>query len=170
MTNTEKIITVAREFLGQCEKPGNVFDETTELGRMLHKAGQKDGEAWCSYFCEGVFCKALPESEEWFRKYFSASVLKTMENFMDAGVTMHSIPKVGDIMIMEQLKGGKRTGRGHMALVVSTKATGQFNTIDGNTSDGNEREGKWVAEKKNRRVIKVENGLNIVGFLSLYRD
>lgn len=170
MTNTEKIIAAARHFLGQCEGPNNTFSDESELGQLLHKAGQKDGEAWCSYLMEVVFCKALPESEAWFRKYFSASVLQTMENFMDAGVTMHSIPKVGDIMIMEQLKDGKRTGRGHMALVVLTKATGQFNTIDGNTSDGNEREGKWVAEKKNRRVIAMENGLNIVGFLSLYRD
>jgi hypothetical protein len=170
MTNTEKIIATAREFLGQCEGKNNTFEDDSELGRLLHKAGQKDGEAWCSYFCEAIFCKALPESEVWFRKYFSASVLTTLQNFIDAGVSVHMIPKPGDIMIMEQLKDGKRTGRGHMALVVITKATGQFNTIDGNTSDGNEREGKWVAEKKNRRVIKVENGLNIVGFLSLYRD
>src|SRR5688572_27472764 len=121
MTNTEKIIATAREFLGQCEGKNNTFEDDSELGRLLHKAGQKDGEAWCSYFCEAVFCKALPESEVWFRKYFSASVLTTLQNFIDAGVSVHMIPKPGDIMIMEQLKGGKRTGRGHMALVVITK-------------------------------------------------
>ena len=49
-----KHIDIAFKYLLEKELPGNVFDERTPLGKMLKKVGQQNGEAWCSYFVEGL--------------------------------------------------------------------------------------------------------------------
>jgi hypothetical protein len=69
-----KILEVAKKYVGMKENDGNKFDENSILGQVLHKAGQKDGEAWCAYFAEAVFCEACPDRNSEFRKIFSASV------------------------------------------------------------------------------------------------
>lgn len=170
MTNTEKIIAVALQYVGQREKPGNTFDETTPLGRMLKKAGQKKGESWCCYFAEGVFCEALPFAEEWFIKNFSANCGETYDNFVAAGITPRtSNPKPGDLVIFKYFKDGVEQSSGHAGICIHVPNVSCFIDIEGNTNDEGSRQGYEVAKMK-RRYGKPNTGLRLKGFLTLHTD
>jgi hypothetical protein len=162
-----KQIEVAKKYLDQRENEGNKFDDNTLLGKMLHEAGQKDGEAWCCYFMEGVFCEAFPEKNAELRKLFSASAVATFDNFKkDDATKCHDRPKPGDLVIFQKYEEGKPTWKGHAAVVTDVNQDGSFHTIEGNTNGAGSREGDRVAIKL-RRNIKTDNGLNIYGFVTV---
>lgn len=161
-----KQIEVAKKYLGQKEKPGNDFDLDTPLGRMLKEAGHKDGEAWCVYAMEGIFCEASPAQNEELRALFSASAVQTYHNFKEAGYDAHDFPRAGDLVIWQRYKDGKPTWQGHAGLVVKVDSTGAFYTYEGNTNSAGSREGTVFTEKLRKR-IKTDNGLNILGFITV---
>jgi hypothetical protein len=154
-----KQIEIAKKYIGQKEKPGNDFDTNTPLGKILKEAGQKDGEAWCAYFTEAIFVETL-------RVLFSASTVQTFHNFKNAGYEISDIPKVGTLVIWQRYKNGLPTWAGHAGIVTKVNPDGSFVTIEGNTNSTGSREGDSVQEKvrQNRRV---ENGLNILGFITI---
>jgi hypothetical protein len=161
-----KQIDIARKYLGQKELAGNVFTDQTELGRKLHEAGQKNGEAWCAYLQEAIFCEAFPEKNRELRKLFSASAVQTFKNFKEAGYDCHEKPRMGDLVIFQKFIDGKETWQGHAGLVISVNLNGSFGTIEGNTNSDGGREGDTVAEKL-RSNTKKENGLNVLGFVTI---
>lgn len=170
MTNTEKIISTAKKYLHQVELPGNKFDINTELGRLLKDAGHRDGESWCCYFTEGVFCEALPASTSWFRKYFSANCKKTYENFVKAGITPHMDPRPGDLAIYTNWKNGVELETGHAGIVVIYAPT-IYHNVEGNTNNNGSTNGNEVLLK--RRLINntpPPTGLRLKGFLTLHSD
>lgn len=150
-------IDIAKKFIGQKEKPGNDFDIDTPLGKILKEAGQKDGEAWCAYFMEAVFVETL-------RSLFHASTVQTFLNFKNAGYEIRDTPKIGSLVIWQRYAGGKPTWQGHAGVVTKVNPDGSFGTIEGNTSEKGSREGTSVQEQI-RKNVKVENGLNILGFI-----
>lgn len=154
-----KQIEIAKRYLGQKEKPNNDFDIDSALGKILKDAGHKDGEAWCAYFMEAVFV-------ETYRDLFSASTVQTFDNFKKAGYEISDTPKVGWLVIWQTYKGGKPQWSGHAGLVTKVNPDGSFSTIEGNTNSDGGREGTSVQEKV-RKNVRVENGLNILGFINI---
>lgn len=161
-----KQIDTAKKYIGQKEGAGNKFDENTPLGKILKEAGHKDGEAWCCYFAEAVFCESFPAQNAELRKLFSASTIQTFQNFKEAGYEVTDIPKVGSLVIWQRYKDGKPTWQGHAALVTKVNPDGSFQTIEGNTNSAGSREGDSVQEKV-RKIIRTENGLNVLGFVTI---
>jgi hypothetical protein len=161
-----KIIEVAKKYVGMKENDGNKFDENSILGQVLHKAGQKDGEAWCAYFAEAVFCEACPDRNSEFRKIFSASAVKTYENFQAEKFNCGSIPMTGALVVWKRYKDGKATWQGHVGIVSKVNPDGSFYSIEGNTNSAGSREGDSVQEKL-RKPVKTDNGLNILGFVTI---
>lgn len=159
-------IEIAKKYVGQKELSGNVFKDDTELGRKLHEAGQKNGEAWCAYLQEAIFCEAFPEKNKDLRKLFSASAVQTYKNFKESGeYDCHDKPRVGDLVIWQKYAEGKPTWQGHAGIV--TRVEGDvFHTIEGNTNSSGGREGDSVAEKTRKKAFQV-NGLNVLGFVTI---
>jgi hypothetical protein len=161
-----KQIEVAKKYLGQSELNGNVFTDDTELGRKLHLAGHKNGEAWCCYFQEAVFCEAFPSQNSELRKLFSASTIKTFDNFKEAGYDCHDFPREGDLVIWQRYVDGQKQWQGHAGLVVRVGDDGWFHSIEGNTNKNGEREGTSVMEKF-RNINRGRTGLNVLGFITI---
>lgn len=159
-------VEVAKKYLGMKENPGNKFDDSTILGQALHKAGQKDGEAWCAYFCEAVFCEAYPDRNTELRQLFSASAVQTFKNFKEASHLINELPMSGNLVVWQKYKEGKETWQGHIAIIDSVNNDGSFYTIEGNTNSEGSREGDSV-QRKLRKMIKTDNGLNIIGFIQV---
>lgn len=159
-----KVVEVAKKYLGQSELEGNVFTEATELGRRLKASGHKDGEAWCAYFAESVFCEAFPEKETGLRKTFSAGAVKTLDNFRAAGYTIFDKPSVGALVIWQRYKNGEASWQGHAGIVIELLDGGAFLTIEGNTNTVGSPEGTSV-EIKTRSTKRVNTGLNVYGFV-----
>lgn len=152
-----KQIEIAKKYLGHKEKPGNIFDPKSPLGKIIIEAGQQDGEAWCAYYTEAIFVETL-------RALFSASTVQTFHNFKNAGYEISDVPKVGSLVIWQKYKDGKATWAGHAGIVTCVNSDGSFLSIEGNTNSNGSREGDSVQEKV-RKNVRVENGLNILGFV-----
>lgn len=161
-----KQIQIAEKYIGQKESAGNVFPDSSPLGKALHKAGQKNGEAWCAYFVEAVFVEAFPEKEPALTRLFSASAVKTYENFKAAGYTVSDKPKPGDIVIWQRYKDGVKLWQGHAGIVTDVINANRFKTIEGNTNSAGSREGDSV-QRKERTLTRLANGLNVLGFITL---
>jgi hypothetical protein len=156
------LIEVAKKYLGMAEKPGNVFDESTSLGKIVKKAGQKDGEPWCCYYQEAIFCEAYPKIEALLRKLFSANCFQTYVNFFFSGkFKVYSYPVVGGLILFQMKKEGQLLTTGHAALCIGVTSKTQFTTNEGNTDVAGSREGGIVAEKK-RDTLPRDTGLNFL--------
>ncbi len=163
-----KLLQVALKYLGQSEMPGNKFDDLSPLGKMLHEAGQKDGEAWCSYFGEGCAVEAYPEKKAEFEKLFDASAVKTYKNFKDAGYkTTTNDPEPGDLAIFQKFIKGVRQWQGHLCIVEAVSAPLGFETIDGNTNVAGSREGTTVMDRKKKSFKFNPDGLSLLGFVRI---
>lgn len=161
-----KNVDVARKYIGQREKQGNVFDENTVLGKMLHKAGQRNGESWCAYFAEAVCVEAYPEKHKELTDLFSASAVRTFENFKREGFTISEKPELGAIVVWKRWKEGQPTWQGHVGIV-SEVGKDYFKSIEGNTNALGSREGDSVQEKTRKVMTTLETGLNVLGFIVL---
>lgn len=164
------ISKIALSYLGQREELGNVFKAGTPLGDKLHAAGQQDGMAWCALFCEVCAKEAYPEKFDEFDKLFSASAVKTWEQFKKAGYATTTIPDVGDVVIWQRYVDGKADWRGHAGIVSRVVGENVFFSVEGNTNSGGSREGVEVAERKHfydNEAYKVKTGLRLLGFIKL---
>jgi hypothetical protein len=158
----------AKTFLGHKELAGNKFindpKAAGDLGELLHQAGQRDGEAWCAYFMEAIFCTVLTDKEKVLRALFSASAKKTFENFQKAGYTVSNEPIIGALVIWTRYLNGIEQWQGHAGIVSEVISPTQFKSIEGNTNCGGSREGDSVQEKI-RNTAMIRTGLNIKGFI-----
>jgi hypothetical protein len=163
-----KVLEISRKYLGNQELPGNKFIDDPkvekDLGELIKKAGQNDGEAWCCYFAEAMFCEAFPEQEAKLRKLFSASCVKTFENFVRAGYTVSQKPVKGALAIYRKCTNGMATVKGHAGICEEVYSDTTYRNIEGNTTAAGVREGKYVNEK-DRTTKMVATGLNLMGFI-----
>jgi|SRR5690242_1090637 len=160
-----KIVETAREFIGQKEQPGNKFDDATELGQLIHEAGQKDGEAWCSYFAEAVCKKAYPHKAGDIQRLFSPSAVKTFKNFVNDDFTVTAAPQVGALVIWRRYQAGKPQWQGHAGIVTEVTVTG-FKSVEGNSNAAGSRDSDSVVENTRTDIYKAD-GLSVMGFIDL---
>lgn len=160
-----KTVEIAESYIGEKELPNNKFTDDTKLGRLLHAAGQRDGESWCCYLMEGVFVEAYPQCETVIRKLFSAGVDRTMRNLIAAGFPLKKDPLPGDLMIMKHFEDGKELWQGHIGLVTLTNNDATWRTVEGNTNNDGSSNGNEVLPKTRYKTFK-RTGLNVVGFIS----
>lgn len=165
-----KVVETAKKYLNSRELTGNRFIDDPkvqkDLGELIIKAGQKPGEAWCSYFAEAMFCEAYPEKEKQLRKVFNPGAVATYNAFVASGIKGKATPVVGDLVIFQHYENGKPQWQGHAAIVSEVFPNGTFKTVEGNTNEAGGREGIGVFEKT-RSGKKVTTGLNLLGFLTI---
>lgn len=135
---------------------------------MIEEGWQK-GWAWCSIFAKVVSVNCFPEDCNILRSLFSPSAVQTFNNFKKAGYSIHSLPVVDSIVIWQSYKDGKPLTTGHAGIVVHTneKDPEAFESIEGNTSTKDVREGYIVDRHPHRVVQEVTNGLKVLGFIKL---
>lgn len=157
-----------KQFVGQKELPGNVFQSTSVIGKLLHASGQKDGQAYCAYTQEAVYKECYPEKFDELDKLFDASAVKTFKNFRDAGYPIGSMPRVDCLVVWQKYIDGKADWRGHCGCV--TSAQGQkFESFEGNTGSSDPREGDGFYIKTHNAEFgySVTNGLRLLGFIQI---
>jgi len=163
-----KILKVYQKYLGMTELSGNRFTDENILGKLLHSAGQKDGESWCCYMQEGLFKEAYPEHFNELDKLFSANCQQTYRNFQTAEFEITSLPKLGSLCIWVMMKNGEETTKGHTGLVTFLHDSWRFKCAEGNSNNEGSREGYEFDENQMRETIhSVTNGLKVKGFINI---
>lgn len=160
---------IALQWVGQKELAGNKFLDSTEIGKLIHAAGQKDGEAYCAYTQEALFKKANPEKMDEYSRLFNASAVQTFMNFKDAGYTIVFIPAVDHLVVWQKYANGKADWRGHCGNVMAVKGN-KFDSFEGNTGSGDPREGDGFYIKSHSAdgaAFTVNTGLRLLGFIKL---
>lgn len=170
----KKVVETARSFEGITEIKGNkgwISKVRPKVAKWfqakMESHGWKMGYAWCAYFCELVWSEVydnIGEYRKLFDKHFSGSATKTFKQFKNAGWEVGKTPEIGAICIWEHVKSGKASWKGHAAIVVGFDDK-YIHTIDGNTNAAGSREGETVAFKKRKYNYRVQNGLQLVGFI-----
>lgn len=173
MTNIDlitRIVRVARNFIGETEKPGNtgfkniLFEAKMKLTGWLYK------QSWCAYAAELVWFDAFEgdkQTQALIRKYCSGSAVQTYRNFEKSKeFHVQPNPTVGAICIFKHGNGPL----GHAGVVTELKGANGFLLVEGNGSAAGSREGTMMVEKLRmlNRIFSV-NGLNIMGFINPIR-
>lgn len=157
-----------KQFVGQKELPGNKFSSETVIGKLLHAAGQKDGQAYCAYTVEAMYKECLPEKFEEFDKLFDASAVKTFKNFKDAGYPIGTMPQMDCLVVWQKYVNGVADWRGHCGIVVETNGQ-KFMSFEGNTgsSDPREGDGFYIKAHNAEHGFTVKHGLRLLGFVQI---
>lgn len=160
-----KIIEIASKFIGEKELAGNRFTDDTELGKILHEAGQRDGEPWCAYFAEAICKQAYPDKSKELQNLFSASAVQTFKNFVEADYAVTAVPRKGALVVWRKYVNGIPQRQGHIGIVAEVLPT-SFKSIEGNSNAKGSRDADSVVA--NTRVEQYnDNGLSIMGFITL---
>lgn len=156
-----KIVIIAKTYLGQEEiSPNKSFKDENFLNE-IKSVGWYIGAPWCLFFCRLVWKKSNQDITR-----ISASSMVTMEQ-ATKDKNWHVEPKIGAIAIFRMFKNGKPTNQGHGCIVSELTEKG-YDTIDGNTSEKNGREGIMVAERfrtLNAESWTKKDGLRLMGFV-----
>lgn len=158
---------VARQYIGQTEKPGNMGFNDVVFEKKMEEVGFVKGHAWCAYFAELVFKEAFPEKFDELDKLFSGSTIQTFRNFRDAAYPIGYVPVVNHLVIWQRYLDGQPQPTGHAGVVSEVKSTWEFKSIEGNTNDQGGREGYIVAEHERKVLAEVKTGLKILGFIQI---
>lgn len=159
------VIEIAKKYIGQTEKPGNMGFNDAVFEKKMQAVGFQKGQAWCSYSAELFFREALPEKDTELSKLFDASAVKTFKNFEAAGYEISAVPVPGSLVIWQHYVNGKPQWTGHAGVCVSAKLPHDFGTVEGNTNDAGGREGYIVAAKDRKLVRNIQTGLRVLGFV-----
>lgn len=163
-----EIVKIAEKYIGQTEKAGNMGFNDAVFEKKMEEVGFQKTHAWCSYFGELTFKEAYPILFDELDKLFSASATKTFANFKEAGYTIHTLPKVGTLVIFQKMKDNIPQWQGHVGICVSVQDNKWvFECVEGNTNDGGGREGYIVAKRTRKTLAEVSNGLKIIGFIDI---
>lgn len=158
---------VARKYLGQTEKPGNLGFNDSDFEMKMKTVGFVKTHAWCAYFAELVFKETFPDNFKELDKLFSGSTIQTFRNFRDAAYIIGHVPTVNHLVIWQRYVHGKPTPTGHAGIVSEVMSTWEFKSIEGNTNDAKGREGYIVAEHSRKILKEVTDGLKVLGFIQI---
>ncbi|GGH02766.1 CHAP domain-containing protein [Pedobacter zeae] len=172
MIRANKIIEVARQYLGIIENPGNTGWKNTAFQNMMVKVGWYLKAAWCAFFTKAVYLEAYadnPAVTKAIKNCFTGGALDTYRRVKaDGTFKTGSEPKKGAIAVYQHGNGST----GHVGIVENELiAPNTQQNIEGNTNASGSREGDRVAEKL--RTIKRDkkaDGLNLVGFIYPIED
>lgn len=166
-----EIVKVATSYVGKKEKKNNGGFLDPQFEREMRSIGFQTGWAWCMLAVELVWRKAYriwnPAGDLVLHKLFSASVVQTRNNFVNAGekfgFKLLQTGEPGDIVIWQSRK---NPGFGHAGILATTvtKNSKDFNSFEGNTNASGGREGVEFARKY--RMIKSSGDLQFIGFIS----
>lgn len=170
----DKIIAVAKSYIGKTEKPNNSGFNDAEFEKRMAATGWSKGLSWCSYFCELVWCEAYKGYGvlDEVIKNFDGSATATYKKFdLDPTWEVTDVPTVGSLAVWRYGNGWQ----GHIAIVVEVptiklpfnpKSVVAFKTVEGNTNDKGGREGYIVAAKTRKTGQPYSaKGLNLIGFI-----
>lgn len=164
----ERIIEIAKSFVGIKEIPGNMGWEDKRFEELMEDCGWQKGQAWCSYFCELVWKLAFLETEVYpsLDKLFSAGAVKTYNNFKESCLfEMSKKPDKGAIVVWQTWKKNLPQWTGHAGIVSEYKNGNEIETIEGNTNKNGKREGMEVAYRRRILTMDARNGLVMRGFI-----
>lgn len=148
MTKVEDIISKAQEFVGTKEIPGNsnnVCFNTMYYGRHVSGAAYP----WCCVFIWCLF--QLCGAAALFYAGKKTALCATLANWFKTTGSWHTKPQAGDIVFFKFGNSGNWTN--HVGIVESVNADGSINTIEGNTSQGNDCNGGAVMRRVRRSGI-----------------
>jgi hypothetical protein len=163
----ERILRQSEAFLGQVEVEGNKGFKDAKFEALMKSVGWKQGDAWCSYFCELVWKQAYGVKSPYWKmidKLFTPSATATFANFSgSATFKTGKVPQPGALVVWQYGSGWK----GHIGICMNkVEKNGYFDTIEGNTNKAGEREGMYVLRKKRALYNPYKaNGLNLLGFI-----
>lgn len=155
------LAAIARQFVGQRERPGNTGWLDADFEADMKGVGWKRGQAWCAYFVR--LCVRLAQGK--LVDKTSASAVTTYRNYKAAGLAGDE-PRVDSIAVWQSWKNGKATPQGHVAIVEKVdSATRTMSCIEGNTDGSGGREGDGVYRKVRYTYPRpTRNGLVLLGF------
>lgn len=161
------IVDLARKDIGKKEKPGNLGFQNPEHEARLRAVGWQSGWAWCSAQIEAWAWEAFPEKKDAIKGLFVPSAVNTFRNLVKAGYKHDLVPTVGAFVFWQRYHNGNPEWQGHCGVVSEVISPTQFKSIEGNTNSVGSREGDSVQEKS--RIIKpeVEDGLKVIGFVTI---
>jgi hypothetical protein len=162
-----KIISTAKNYVGMQEIKGNLGWTDSWFEEKMEQVGWKATHAWCAYFTELVWSEVYDEITDHRKKldtYFSGSATRTYRKFKNAGWEVGKQPLPGAVVIWCNVKNGEEQWTGHAGIVTAVHDD-HIETVEGNTNAAGSREGEVVAEKTRKYKWKVENGLQLVGFI-----
>lgn len=160
------LVEIAKKDLGKVEKPNNGGFADDQLEKEMIQVGWQKGFAWCALISERWAKKAFPAQAPQFDKLFSASAVETFKNFQKAGYKISATPVLGAVVIWQKHDKGQPSWQGHAGIVSEVISDSEFKSIEGNGSVKGSREGTTVVEQR-RKVVKLETGLNVLGFIIL---
>jgi hypothetical protein len=166
-TTSDKIIQVAKSYVGQTEKPGNSGFVDPAFEKKMIANGWQKGWAWCVFQAKLIWKDAYsvinPLMVQELDKLFTPSAVLTFQKFKkSASWQVSAVPVAGALVFWEH----GNTGTGHAAVVIQVNADGTFKTVEGNTNSDGSREGV-ATEIKSRKVNKTfsKTDLNVLGFV-----
>jgi hypothetical protein len=161
-----KVIDTALGYVGMQEIKGNLGWTSESFESKMESVGWKPTHAWCAYFSELVWSEVYDAhgvSSE-LDDLFSGSATKTYRQFEGAGWNVGTVPVPGSVVIWRLVKGGKPSWKGHAGILIDFNDA-YMTTVEGNTNADGSREGEVVAKKRRKYHFKVNNGLELVGFI-----
>jgi hypothetical protein len=164
--NRRKIVMFSESLVGQTEIAGNEGFTNEEFQALMEQVGWEPGDEWCVYFAKLCWYNMAPEFlKAKILKKISGSSVQTWENLQDdPSFIIVSIPKPGDMAIWRNYSNGTPTWNGH-AGIVKTLGFGNFTTVEGNTTNGENGDGYVVAEKTRPLDFVKNDGLRLMGFI-----
>ncbi len=166
----DRVITIAKGYIGQHEKPGNSGFVDPEFEKKMIAEGWVKGNPWCASFGRLVWKEAFTPDHPLYpllEKYLSVGATKTFANFKNSKeFKVGQVPKPGALVIWQHGTGWQ----GHEGIVDYDKdpSDKKFPTIEGNTNEAGSREGVAVLDKIRTLGLPFQpKGLNILGFVYL---
>ena len=147
----EKIINTAAKYIGVSEvgDTNNVIFNTEYYG---HEVSGADTYPWCCVFVWYVFREA--GLSKLFYDGRKTALCQTLFDWFKKNNRFYSTPEVGDIVFFKFGKNARQTD--HVGIVEKVNADGSVTTIEGNTSDKDDRNGGMVKRRTRKN--------NIVGY------
>lgn len=166
MTLTDKIIDVAKSYVGQEEVRENIsFKDPTFLVK-IKSVGWYVGAPWCAFLAKLIwqeaFMSADPPALSLIKEYSNGSAIDTYHNYSKSKeFHVSQTPTIGSIVIWVEGNGPA----GHAGVVTNVIDANTIETIEGNTNTDGSREGYIVATKTRKINTPHSTSLNLVGFV-----
>lgn len=158
----EKIIEVAKKYVGYKEKPNNSGFYNSLFEQKMKQVGFYTGAPWCAFFAILCFAEAYPDLYLKYRRHFSGNSQSMFRAFKSLGMTSDT-PSIGSLMIFRQ---GTSSISGHTAIVTAIGNRNNVLTIEGNTNFTGARNGDAVCARS-RSLKTGTTGLNPIGFINI---
>lgn len=149
----DPLLDRAKLFEGIHELGKNKAFENKEFQDLLSKHGWVSGYQWCAFYVKMVFCTALPQYADCFKKVLTGSSQGTFNNakagkcqYLKAISTGNVQP--GDIVVFQNYKD---PAYGHVGICLS---------VDGDTAyliEGNANVGGFKGEKEKVDIVPHKN-------------